>query len=320
MLANFANYRKIFGTQCNGTQITLDDNKMVSHVYGWAPFTEAATGTGCPADANLLENTPGYSTGTAPKIDYTEYLRVKLEFDKLNYGANIKAPLKDPQYVFNPWVVLIHGSQYVNAPNVYAYSVDDAVGNIQAYGTGFIIDVGSTVHLENQDPAAPPINIAYAIGDQTIKFTNYRLCKNDLDHDIPVNPAFQSFVISANNPETCPIFFLDNKVPPQLYSFTITKPPPFTFFPNPDVPPFPMWTQETAAVIDCTADAGPAPYQPSSKNWCCEKLNPPNGNGVFAYSKPEPHNAHQSEIHTAVTHIAEQLTTNPNPNTCNMGQ
>jgi hypothetical protein len=130
MLANFVNYEKIFATKCSGTPITLDDNKVISHVYGWAPFTEAATGDGCPADANLLENTPGYSTGTVPNIDYTEYLRVKLEFDKLNYGANIKDPLTNQKYVFNPWVVLIHGSKYINTPNVYAYSVDDAVGNI----------------------------------------------------------------------------------------------------------------------------------------------------------------------------------------------
>ncbi len=77
------------------------------------------TGDGCSPTANLLENTPTYKDN-----GYAEYLRVKQEFDKLNYGTT-----KNPQYVFNPWVVLIHGGKYVDAPNVYAYSVDDAVGD-----------------------------------------------------------------------------------------------------------------------------------------------------------------------------------------------
>jgi hypothetical protein len=173
--------------------------------------------------------------------------------------------------------------------------------------------------LENQTPAAPPININYAIGAQAIKFTNFRICKNDLDHDRPVNPAFTSFVISANNPKTCPIFFLDNKSTPQLYSFTVTQTPDhFAFFPNPTKPPKPGWSEQTAAVIDCSANAGPPPYQQSSKAWCCLKLDV-GGNGVWAYGQPEPHNAHQSKIYTVVTNIAEQSTTNP-IKTCNMGQ
>jgi hypothetical protein len=132
MLANFNNYKTIFPSQCNGTPITLTDDILISHVYGWAPFTEAASGTGCQATANLLENTPGYSTGSPPNQDYTKYLEFKEEFDRLNYNTLIGGT-----YVFNPWVTpLIHGTNYVNAPNVYAYSVDDAVGNIQAAGTG----------------------------------------------------------------------------------------------------------------------------------------------------------------------------------------
>src|ERR1700719_1113357 len=81
MLANFENYQAIFPKQCDGTPITLTDDKMISHVYGWAPFTEAASGKGCGAGVNLLENTPGYSEN-----HYAKYLPVKEEFDTLNYG------------------------------------------------------------------------------------------------------------------------------------------------------------------------------------------------------------------------------------------
>ena len=35
MLENFTNYQIIFSKQCSGTPITLTDDKMISHVYGW---------------------------------------------------------------------------------------------------------------------------------------------------------------------------------------------------------------------------------------------------------------------------------------------
>jgi hypothetical protein len=304
MFANFQNYLAIFAKQCSGTPITLTDDKMISHVYGWAPFTEAASGTGCGAGVNLLENTPGYS-----KNNYAKYLPVKEEFDKLNYGLYAGAP-----YVFNPWVVLIHGQKYVDAPNVYAYSVDDAVGNIQAEATGFIIDVASTKHLENQLPAAPPININIGFGGpQPVQFTSYRICKNDAAHDKPVNPHFPSFVINANNPAKCPIYFLDNKPRQQLYTFTITKAPPFTLFQNPADA---EWNAQTASWINCTGNTGTPPFQQSSKAWCCDKTA---RNGVWAYSTPEPHNVHQSEIHNVITNIPQQTTSNPDM-TCSEGK
>ncbi len=56
-------------------------------------------------------------------------------------------------YAFNPWVTFIHGTPpgtqnkakgYLGMPGVYAYSVDDAVGNLNVYATGYIVDIGST--------------------------------------------------------------------------------------------------------------------------------------------------------------------------------
>jgi hypothetical protein len=308
MMANFENYKDIFPQKCTGTPITLTDDVMIAHVYGWAPFTESATSPGgCPPTANLLENTPGYSAN-----NFAKYLRIKEEFDKLNYGK-----IPGASYVFNPWVLLIHNQEYVNAPNVYAYSVDDAVGNIQAEGTGFIIDVGSTQNLENPMPAEPPINISIGFGGpQPIQFTHYRVCENDPSREKPINPNFASFIISANDPANCPIFFRDNKSPPQFYTFTITQPPPFTVFTNPADA---KWTEETARVIDCSKNTGMPPFQQSSKVWCCEKLAGTAGNGVFAYTTPEPHSAHATMNHFAVTHIAEQKISNP-AETCNMGK
>jgi hypothetical protein len=252
MNANYENYKKI---GCTNSPIPLTDELMISHVYGWAPFTE----NGCAANANNLENTPGYTDN-----NHARYLAVKQEFDKLNYGAYTKA-----FYNFNPWVAFIHGADYLNAPNVYAYSVDDAVGNIQAEGQGFIIDIGSTQNLENQLPASPPINISLGFDPKSpVRFASYRVCKNDPARDKPVNPHFPSFIISANDPKNCPVYLLDNKTPtPQSYTFTVTQPPRhFPVFQNPSDA---HWSQETAGIIDCSGNTA---FDQSSQLWCCQKL------------------------------------------------
>ena len=190
MTDNFAQYQAL---RCADPQITLTDDVMISHVYGWTPFIESTKGgKPCGAGANNLEKTPTYSENK-----YAKYLAVKLEFDSLNYAKYTDTP----SYPFNPWVMLIHNAPYIQAPNAYAYSVDDAVGNIQAEGLGFIVDVGDTKNLENQMPAGPPINVnfGYASTD-AIRFTSYRVCTNTQARDKPVNPAFASFVVNANNP------------------------------------------------------------------------------------------------------------------------
>jgi hypothetical protein len=304
MIENYAKYKTLFPDTCKGTPVTLTDNRLIAHVYGWAPFTEAATGTGCPAKANLLEHTaPAYEAN-----HFREYLRVKQLFDKLNY-----ATLKDSKYSFNPWVVLIHGAKYVNAPNVYAYSVDDAVGNIQAEGAGIIIDVSSTKNLENRNPASPPITINFGLDNGPIKFTHFRICKNEPARNKVVNPKFKSFIISANNPANCPIFFFDNKAPEQLYTFRITQKPPYTFFADQIKA---KWSSTTAKPIDCTGNTGTLPFQPTSKTWCCNKTA---SNGVFAYSTPEPENAHKTLNHFVILHGPERTTTTRD-DACSGGQ
>jgi hypothetical protein len=300
MMDNFANYQRL---GCAHPQITLTDDIMISHVYGWTPFIESTKdGTPCGPAANNLEKTPTYSNN-----NYAKYLQVKLEFDSLNYGKYTDTP----RYAFNPWVMLIHNTPYIAAPNAYAYSVDDAVGNIQAEGLGFIVDVGDTLNLENKMPAGPPINVnlGFATTDP-IRFTNYRVCTNTPARDKPVNPAFSSFVVNANNPSACPVFLLDNKVPQQLYTFTITTlPQSFPLFTDPAKA---NWTAETSAPIDCSGNGGTVsptpPYQKSSATWCCTKLVPPNGAGIYAFRTIDPTSIHQLNIYNVQTPPAEKST------------
>jgi hypothetical protein len=321
--ANYAQYLAIFAANCKGTPVTNTPDRILAHVYGWSPWVESVeAGGGCSPTANLLENTPGYAAN-----DYALYGKVKLEFDNLNYGKYSDAP-----YAFNPWVQFIHGDAIIpdqlGMPGVYAYSVDDAVGNLNVEAQGYIVDIGSTKNLENQTPAEPPINISfgYSPGDQA-RFVNYGVCGNDPSQQKPVNSANAQFIISATDPKNCPVYFTDNKNPAQTYTFTVTTSPPFTIIPTADVREnLAAWSSgngnptqyNTTSVIDCSGNTGVAPSQ-SSKAWCCTLL-PGSGTGVFAYSTPEvPPTAHQTLIHHVVTNPAMASRTS-DLMTCNMGK
>ena len=345
--ANYVQYQALMkaGT-CTGGAVAETADRTISHVYGWQPWTEAASGKegeGCGPKANLLENTPGY--GSEDKT-YAKYAKVKTEFDNLNYGGpsgtawNPVAP-----YVFNPWVTFIHGAPpgtqdkakgNLGMPGVYAYSVDDAVGNLNVYATGYIVDIGSTTHLENQSPAGPPITISlgYAYSD-AVKFATYSLCVPNKNKT--VNPAFPAFIISAINPQQCPVYLTDNKG--TNYTFTVkpavTKPPLFTEITTPaviKVPSDASWSTgigypgpgnnptpyDTAGIIDCSGNTSQL-----AKLWCCTRLATVNnvgfGSGVFAYSTPAyPPTGHLLFDNNVVTNPATDKVLAGN--VCNMGR
>ena len=73
--------------------------------------------------------------------------------------------------------MLIYGADYINAPFVYAYSVDDAVGNMQVDGDGLILAVGGVNGLPNPNHATPFINVSFG-GAKTdrVQFTKYGVC------------------------------------------------------------------------------------------------------------------------------------------------
>jgi hypothetical protein len=200
----------------------------------------------------------------------------------------------------------------------YAYSVDDALGNVQADGQGFIVDVGSTINLENSQPCSAPIQISlgYSVND-TIRFTQYAICGTTADRIRTINPAFPAFVISSNNPANCPIYVWDNKATPQLYTFTVnvtmaTLDQLFPFFVHPTSewqpikwipfpPPNPVNGYppgSTARPIVCTGNTSSSPFQPSSANWCCDKIFQ---SGVYAYSSPEALAAHATKNYLVTT-------------------
>jgi hypothetical protein len=307
IIRNYNNYVSIATANRCSPIVPLTDFTAIGHIYGWTPFTEFCL----PAAVNLLQETPftaggiascttaaastpicysGPFQGTPPVKTYQAYQQVKTEFDDLN---NNNQALTGGDYNFNPWVnVLIHGP-FVNAQNVYAYSVDDAVGNLQAAGQGFFIDVGSSQNLctcllnktnpcsgtpgptpacPNQNPAVAPINVTVAQNpSSSTNFTHYGLCKYDPSDTISyktVNRLSSAFIMSPSNPQQCPIFFdnrpVGNQTGGQLYTFTVVTspsslpphPPPFTPCTEPNTVPRPVGCQVdqmTAQDINCRA-------------------------------------------------------------------
>ncbi|CAN3989374.1 hypothetical protein MCBRY_000194 [Methylocystis bryophila] len=340
LLANYANYRALFNNRtCSGTPLTISDALLIGHLYGFTSWVEATGGSGCAPKINLLQDTPGFCVGTGcptltnpnggdpAKRDYSNYNKVKTAFDKLNYTydpvTNQPYYPGNPPYIFNPYAQLIHtASPNLNIPCAYGYSVDDAQGNVQAQGQGFIVDVGDTVNLENQHKCNPPINITLGYDPNvTPRFYKYAVCKisdqQPYDRVRPVIPGFASFDISAQNPQNCPIYLWDNKNdtdpsgPPkgQMYTFTMLtdgstqgQNNAFPFFQNPANA---MWTTATSAYVGCKGNAS-NPF--SSQLWCCEKLNPPAGAGVYGYSMPIVA-AHAQTQYTVTTIPAESCTT-----------
>jgi hypothetical protein len=192
----------------------------------------------------LLEDTPGYQEN-----NHLGYQAVKSEFDDLNNW---------PTGEFNPYVTLIHDPQYLNAQYVYAYSVDDAVGNMQTTGEGLIIAVGGTVGLPNPNPATSPIHVPFGwAATDAVRFVKYGICTATPDQD--VNPNFTSFDLSANQLADCTLSFIDNQNPASLYFFKVAKQPPYPSRP-PDGQPIPAVNK---TMIDCSGNT-----QFITDTWC----------------------------------------------------
>jgi hypothetical protein len=260
--ANYENYKNTYKTEksCSKTKpmLMLNESAMIRNVYGWSPFNDNCT----DPTYNQIYNTPSFMD---------RYQAIKKEFDDLQYdGINGPlGPLGAPQ--FDPYVTLIHGANYINAPNVYAYSVDDAVGNMQAKGTGFIIVVGGPENLPNPHPASVPINVGFGPftkpdNKDIINMTKYGICTNNLTGQFvyDVVPSFASFVIGSDEPQNCPVSFKDSDG--IVYTFKLKNPPPYPPPPLPRVPIPPA----NKAVIDCSANTNNKAIL-----WC---------SGVYAYT------------------------------------
>ncbi|MEP6968512.1 MAG: hypothetical protein ABI906_10570, partial [Pseudomonadota bacterium] len=164
-------YDNYLTLNCN-PHVALDEKRLLQHVYGWVPFNENCENA---ASANPLYHTPGadYPTTAAKYIDL-QYLLTG---------------------VFNPFVRLIHNPDFLHM-NAYAFSIDDAVGNMNELGNGLIVAVGGSDGLVNKKAFDKHKVIHVNLGTPRPgfpKWKSYGVCSAKADQDI--NPKFLSFSI-----------------------------------------------------------------------------------------------------------------------------
>ena len=102
------------------------------------------------------------------------------------------------------------------------------------------------------------------------RFKSYRVCVNDPAHDKPISSLNPAFIINARDPAKCPVYLIDggyNKSTPQTYTFTVTKPPPFTQF--------------TTAQVSAGVPAGTTARTPRFNTTSDHRLQRQYGDGAF---------------------------------------
>lgn len=149
---NYAQY--IVNPSCDHKLKVPDSAKnMIAQIYGWVPFNQYCGSEG--AKVNALCKTS--STADPAKIDPNpylctkEYTQIHALYRKLQYSYKDYPGVKE---LFNPYVPLIHDKKYLGM-DAYAFSIDDAVGNMQELGNGLIIVVGGSEGLVNKLPFKP---------------------------------------------------------------------------------------------------------------------------------------------------------------------
>jgi hypothetical protein len=191
------NYDKYTKLTCK-PRLPMTEKLLIQHVYGWVPFNENCVNA---ASANPLKDTPGFKTtiDTYTDLQYT------------------------PPGVFNPYVELIHGKNFL-AMNAYAFSIDDAVGNMNEVGDGLVVTVGGKRGLDNGRPFDKDKVIHVNLGTPgkgLPKWSAFGVCTNKTDQDI--NPAFLSFALyTVDYP--CRMVIEDSNQ--KDYTFVIRNAPP----------------------------------------------------------------------------------------------
>ena len=318
--ANYNNYVNVYNTdqntwtkvwKCTSPPVTLTEQLMLAHLYGWGPFN---ADSGCAANVNLLEQTPGYTDPKSPHY----YASVKAEYDQLQYWFNVldgqygqwSDPTQPNYGQFDPYVALVHGEDYMNAPYTYAYSVDDAVGNMQTDGTGLIIAVGGPGNLPNPHHVTPEVKFTFGYKSPYaggITFDQYGRCITAPNTDTV--SYFTTFVVpegvngKSNSVENCKITLLDSKNRP--YTFKLKGFP--TDFPKP-VEGQENWpnAQQIAAInqqfIDCSGNKN----QDVLMSWC--QL-------IFTYQQIDLTNPHLPTNYYVI--MGAPAPCDRNPNACN---
>ena len=325
--ANYNNYTNTYNDYLKGASKTWAEAwgcktppaqyellRVLSHFYGWSPWNADSA---CKTDINLLEQTPGY---TDPAMAPHDYATVKGEFDQLQYWFKVlnrqygqwSNNLAADYGQFDPYVALVHGPDFLNAPYAYAYSVDDAVGNMQTDGTGLYIAVGGIGvppnNLPNPDHVTPEVQFTFGykttvapnnpFAGLTMTMDKYGRCIPGPNTDS--NPIFTTFVV-PDGLEPSPPHTPDQPIPPnsvrncritladnlnRSYTFTL-KGYPSDFLQAPvdqtGWPSQPIRAAENSKFIDCSGNT-----DPDVLNYCQQ---------IFTYQEKDKTNPHLPTIY-----------------------
>jgi hypothetical protein len=184
-------------------------------------------------------------------------------------------------------VALVHGKDYMNAPFTYAYSVDDALGNMQIDGTGLIIAVGGPENLPNPNHVTPEVQFTFGYKSSYsggITFDEYGRCIAAPDTETV--SYYTAFVVpegvegASDSVENCQITLVDSKK--RSYTFKLKGFP--TDFPTPVVgqqnwPNAQQIAQINNQVVDCSGNSN----QDVLLSWC--QL-------IFTYQQKDLSNPH----------------------------
>jgi hypothetical protein len=168
---NYANYK----TKCK-TPVKLDRDQMLARVYGWVPFNSCEPPPNGKV-SNELKDTPGIGPGPTPtpKQRAARYHEISNAYVDLQYHSP-----PDPKTFgdFNRYTELIHSAKYLHVGE-YAFSIDDAAGNMLELGDGVNITVGGAQGLDNINPYDPWRFFLFNVGspkETGITWKKYRVC------------------------------------------------------------------------------------------------------------------------------------------------
>lgn len=201
---NYENYQAVCNVPSPNWS-SLPTATKLPYIYGWVPFQ-------CDGQMNALAFTPGANYTTAEN-----------SYQNLQY--NYESPPPSPQIIFNPYTKFVHDAQYIGM-NAYAFSIDDAVGNMNELGDGIVIAVGGSTGLPNgqafdKDKVAN-VNLGAPTGPDP-SWTSYGICKSTTNKELP-SGALSFQLLTVDYP--CEITLKDSN--DRLYHFTLTGPPPFS--------------------------------------------------------------------------------------------
>lgn len=188
--ANCLTVQSLFQNNAAACSVSPSEAVLLQHIYGYVSFCAIV----------LPSSGPQFDAYTAVQHNFLGY----------------------PQD-FNPYTQLVHQTLKMN---VYAYSVDDAVGNINTIGDGVIYAIGGSNGLTNPEQYDPNKITTVNPGStgSAPYISKFGVCSATATNSLAPGASFSFQLPSSSYP--CEITLEDTNG--SFYHFTVLSPAPFT--------------------------------------------------------------------------------------------